>query len=1260
MTKKLRYLFLMVFMGVSGAAFAQTGAISGTVIDEHKEPIIGAVVQVFQAGAQRGGDVTDMDGKYTVKPLQPGANYEVRVNYASYRQIILKNVIVSPDRTTYQNFKMEVNTREMQEVVVKEYKVPLIKKDEPGSTTTFTSEQIAKMPTRNTSDIASQSAGTYQQKSGAGISIAGARTGGTQYIVDGILLNGSNGTNLPPGAIEQMSVITSGIPAKYGDASGGIINITTRGGAPKHTGDIGYEHSVDGYNRNYLYFSVAGPLLKRKIDSLNKRNVLGYSLSGNYVNTSDNDPNYFPNYVLKGDKLKEIQDHPLVQVTDISGRKTARSAAEYVRMSDMETTKRRVNANAMTARLVGKVDYQLAENVNVTVGGNFEYQKYRDYDRRYSLFSPDAIPTATNTNGRGFIRLTQRFGKPNLDASDKDKRPVISNAFYSIQADYQVNHFNRQDPNLKHNIFEYGYVGKFDIQSMTLYGAGYDDSIGRIGTTLLAYNAPTKVNYTRSNLNPLLANYTSQYYDMAGSDAYPRTLNDIMAGKGMLNGMQPDYVYSRDIAFNSGYQIGGYGYSDQETFTFNAEASFDFQPKKTRHAIEFGLLYQQRSERSYNITGASATNSIWARMRQLTNAHILNLDKTNPIYIINGRQYTLNEYRNSGLLFGPYDTVMYNRNYDPTLQSTFDYNLRKKLGLNPKGTDYLNVDSYDPSTFSLDMFSPDEIINSGDNLASYYGYDYTGKRLNGQVNFNDWFTKKDANGNYTRNLGAFRPNYIAGYIQDKFELPHNVLFNVGVRVERFDANTKVLKDPYSLYATNTVATSNAINPNGKTPDNIGSNYVVYVKDNASTTPTVVGYRNGDDWYDANGKYLVDPTILKDVVGGDPQPYLVRTSADGKRALMMNDKDYDPNTSFTDYKPQVNVAPRINFTFPIAEQSMFYAHYDVYVMRPKSASDIYVSPVDYYFLNKRAGAGAILNNPDLKPEKVFDYELGFQQVLSQNSAVTINGFYKERKDMIQVRPYLLAYPNTYYTLGNRDFMTYKGFSMKYDLRRVNHLQLQMAYTLQFSEGTGSSSSSSNGGNANTVSSSGLLASLIGYSQPMLRFTYPLNNDSRHILTANLDYRFDKGEGPIVGKKHILENAGINLIVRARSGEPYTRYMYPGQRVIVGGVQGSRLPWHYGMDLRIDKTFALTHKAGSRLGLQAFIYIQNLLNTREILGVYGYTGRPDDDGWIASPQGKQDASTKTDPLSYGDLYNWSRMDPSNLNNPRRINLGISLSF
>ena len=43
---------------------------------------------------------------------------------------------------------------------------------------------------------------------------------------------------VPTSGIEQITVITGGLPAQYGDATGGIISVTTKGPSNKMFGGI--------------------------------------------------------------------------------------------------------------------------------------------------------------------------------------------------------------------------------------------------------------------------------------------------------------------------------------------------------------------------------------------------------------------------------------------------------------------------------------------------------------------------------------------------------------------------------------------------------------------------------------------------------------------------------------------------------------------------------------------------------------------------------------------------------------------------------------------------------------------------------------------------------------------------------------------------------------------------------------------------------------------------------------------------------------
>ncbi len=1290
MTRTLRYLILLVLTGISGSSFAQE--IAGRVVDgSNKEPMINATVQVYTGGIQKGGVITDYDGNYVIKPLEPGT-YDVLVLYAGYDSIKVTNVLVSPGNRTEQNFSMTRHSVGLATIQVVAYKKPLV--DPYEKKHILNKEEIAVIPTTQVTDLVSTSANVYQAQRGGGVNIGGARGEGTQYIIDGVVVRGSAGIDMAQGSIDQIEVISSGISAEYGDVTGGVVNITSRGVSQKVTGSVRLQHSIDGYNNNLASFSIAGPIYKKKVkqgDATVKKPVLGFSVSGDYYYDHDRYPSYNKEYVTKGDVLNNLRQNPLKIVTDNSGQPVYNQASDYVTAKDFTTVKIAPNNVLQEERFNGKLDYQLSDNMHIVGGGSFDYTQQDAYSRSRNLFAPEATPVINTFVGRAYVRFTQKFGKMGDTSA---RHSIISNAYYKIQADFQKTYQDEHDPQFKENFFDYGYIGKF-VQNprLDIYSQLTLDSASNKKGTVLLFSTPTGINFYRDdkNRNPNLANYTTQYYNSLGQNQFgtenlPFFVSQIQANNALVNGDEPKYTYG--LFYSPGATQSAYFKFNSNQYALQVDASFDLQAGKTKHAIQFGLYYQQRVERFFEGTpnrSGEGTASIWSLMRQLVSSidnGNLKLDKQHPIFRVNGQNYNyvpdLNNYGHGyftdangnvkNIIPGTEDTILYN--WQNVGTSTFDKNLRKKLFGNASDwmTRDINIDELDPSTFSLNMFSADELLNSGRQYVYYYGYSYTGQPLTGNVNFNDYWTAKDQNGNYTRPIGAFSPNYIAGYVLDKFTY-RDVHFNIGVRVDRYSANEKVLIDPYSLYAEQNVnqvaGTRNLLN-GGSHPANMGGNYIVYVDDNSSSSPNIIGYRSGGNWYDPTGKYINDPSVLKQYSGGkDPQPYLVKDASGNIPKI--TDSSFNPNNSFTDYTPQVTVQPRISFSFPVSDVADFYAHYDIYAQRPTSNSR--ADPSVYYFLQQNANS--IVNNPNLKAQKTFDYEVGFQQKLNDHSALTITAFYKERKDMITLVPYLYAYPSTYYTYGNRDFSTTKGTSLVYDLRATNHLRMNLAYTLQFAEGTGSTPTSTNGGGGGQISPNGLLQSFIQAGLPNLRYVSPLDYDSRHNIVANIDYRYGKDEGPMIGGMKVFQNAGLDIIAKARSGEPFTRYTDALGNTVIGGVSGSRLPWHYGLDLRLDKDFAINNlrkqsgtpegvKPKRPLFVKAIIQVNNLLQTRDILHVYGYTGRPDDNGYLSSSYGQQFVPQQINPESYTDMYKIAINSPGNLNFARTISFALEFGF
>ncbi len=146
-------------------------------------------------------------------------------------------------------------------------------------------------------------------------------------------------------------------------------------------------------------------------------------------------------------------------------------------------------------------------------------------------------------------------------------------------------------------------------------------------------------------------------------------------------------------------------------------------------------------------------------------------------------------------------------------------------------------------------------------------------------------------------------------------------------------------------------------------------------------------------------------------------------------------------------------------------------------------------------------------------------------------------------------------------------------------------------------------------------------------------------------------------------------GANLIFRIGSGTPYTRYVAAtpvgGKTQINGNVNGSSKPWQFRTDLRVDKNIELTwgkddSENKKKANLNVYLQVLNLFNTRNVLNVYGYTGNPDDDGYLASAQGQAFASTLNNYSAYVDQYNIYISNPANFGRPRTIRIGVMLDF
>jgi outer membrane receptor protein involved in Fe transport len=404
-----------------------------------------------------------------------------------------------------------------------------------------------------------------------------------------------------------------------------------------------------------------------------------------------------------------------------------------------------------------------------------------------------------------------------------------------------------------------------------------------------------------------------------------------------------------------------------------------------------------------------------------------------------------------------------------------------------------------------------------------------------------------------------------------------------------------------------------------------------------------------DFFNANTKALKDerdPLGANQVPSGDP------------RARLADESD------FSETKTESQISPRIGVGFPITDRTVFFFNYGKFFQQ-SNLTDLYYGTqlIEFKALN---GSPAIwTQNPNLKPEETTSYEIGVNHQLAENLRFTASAYYKDTKNLVNIvyTPTTAPGGAALYLYSNQDYGTIKGVDLGLEARRVGIFSGRVAYSIAFAEGTGSA----NRENFN--------AAWLGFQTA--KFTQPLAFDQRHTLSANIDIRAQKGD-----VNGILENAGANILVMARSGFPYTptsRYNAPASAISIAvpkdapldGVNTRYGPWTFRIDLKLNKELVF-----GPFRTEVYLRVLNLLDTKNVLGVYQATGSADADGYLGSPLGQNDVSlydadnkVYTTGADFTQRYN-DRLAGADVNlngnsqrkydQPREIRLGVIIGF
>lgn len=218
--KKLLLLLTLVF----GCLMTQAqGEITGKITDEYGEPVDGAVVACEGAGQQM-MTYTDPEGFYSLKPLNAGT-YKIVFSRTGYQSQQLNDVPLGVDAIHFLDIVLDLLVSDIK-IVIRTYTIPLIDTGGAPDAITLDNEVITNLPSRDMKDAVALAPSVFQEDTGEPIYVRGARAGSTVYYVDGMRV--SDATGVPISAVDQLSVLTGAIPAKYGDTTGGVVIMTLK------------------------------------------------------------------------------------------------------------------------------------------------------------------------------------------------------------------------------------------------------------------------------------------------------------------------------------------------------------------------------------------------------------------------------------------------------------------------------------------------------------------------------------------------------------------------------------------------------------------------------------------------------------------------------------------------------------------------------------------------------------------------------------------------------------------------------------------------------------------------------------------------------------------------------------------------------------------------------------------------------------------------------------------------------------------------
>lgn len=238
MSKKYLLIFSIIISSFS--VLAQTGKISGKILNDKNEPLSGVSVKIVGAP---GGVSSNGEGIYTIT-LPAGRKYELEFSAVGYEKKLVGDIEITANKITDLNIVLVGSGNKLSAVTVtgtrsnvrRETSASIISFQKNTNTvaSVISAESIRRSPDRNTGEVLKRTPGASIQE-GRFIVVRGLADRYNQAMLNGILLTSTEPDRktfsfnlIPASMIDNIVINKAFVPEYPGEWAGGLIQVNTK------------------------------------------------------------------------------------------------------------------------------------------------------------------------------------------------------------------------------------------------------------------------------------------------------------------------------------------------------------------------------------------------------------------------------------------------------------------------------------------------------------------------------------------------------------------------------------------------------------------------------------------------------------------------------------------------------------------------------------------------------------------------------------------------------------------------------------------------------------------------------------------------------------------------------------------------------------------------------------------------------------------------------------------------------------------------